>query len=636
MHRTRALTSIAILSGLFGGITGAFAQDGGQGTSNEKKPRFTITGTIVPRSAPTVDTDEQFEDYTSDGRLIFGPQPSEEQLRAFAAKGGKVVVSMRTDSEMESLDFDEAALCAELGLEYIHIPVRGSTLSETEPRALREALRMNGGPMMLHCASGSRAATVYGLHMVSIGAMNQESAIEHALALGMSPGSVPYFQKALMKQPQRVISGVDAARLIDDVHMLTSFGTRHTLSTTTDPHRGIGAAREWVHSAFTRAVESAGKRGELAPVVSFDSHTVEPDGRRITREVEIVNVVCTIPGADPEGRDELIYVLAHLDSRASGAMDAESDAPGANDDGSGVAALIELARVLSAENLDTTIVLMATSGEEQGLFGARLHAQALKAQNANVVAVLNNDTIGDPKGVDGRSAADQVRILSEGLPLQLMSETDPERIRNALYRLRLYGSESDSPSRQLARYIAQIGKLHGELPVKPKLVFRPDRYLRGGDHTPFNELGFAAVRFCEVHENYDHQHQDVRVEDGVQYGDLATYVDPEYLAGVTKLNAATLVHLANAPRSPENTRILVAELSNDTTLRWDRSSSSDVAGYEIVWRDTTDPDWKSFKDVGDVTEATIDKSKDNWIFGVRAYDSKGYRSMVSFPIAARE
>lgn len=633
MHRTMTFAALAILAGSIGS---AVAQDSGDGSGTDEKPRFTITGTIVPHSGAAPDVGALFEDFERDGRLLFGPQPTEDQIRAFSASGGTAVVSMRTDEEMESLEFDEAALCAELGLAYIHIPVRGSMLGADEPRALREALREHAGPMLLHCASGSRAATVYGLHLVSIGAMDARGAIDQALALGMSPGSVPYFQKALMKQPQRVIGAVDAARLIDDVHMLTSFGTRHTLSVTDDPHRGIGAARRWVRDAFERAVADSGKQGELAPVVSFDSHTLGPDGRRIDREVEIVNVVCTIPGADPESRDELIYVLAHLDSRASDGMDAESDAPGANDDGSGVAALIELARVLAPENLDASVVLMATSGEEQGLFGARLHAQALKEQGANVVAVLNNDTIGDPTGVDGRSAPGEVRILSEGLPLELMSDTDPERIRNALYRLRLYGAESDSHSRQLARYIAHIGKLHGELPVKPKLIFRPDRYLRGGDHTPFNELGWAAVRFCEVHENYNHQHQDVRVEDGVQYGDLATYVDAQYLMGVTKLNAATLVHLANAPRAPHNARVLVAELTNDTTLRWDPSTSADVAGYEVVWRETTDPDWTGFEDVGDVTEATVDKSKDNWIFGVRAYDSSGYRSMVSFPIAARD
>ena len=633
MHRTMIFAALVILAGSIG-IAGA--QDGGDGSGTDEKPRFTITGTIVPHSGAATDVGAQFEDFERDGRLLFGPQPTEEQIRAFAASGGKAVVSMRTDEEMASLGFDEAALCAEIGLAYIHIPVRGPMLGVDEPRALREALREHPGPMLLHCATGSRAATVYGLHLVSIGAMDVRGAIDQALALGMSPGSVPSFQKALMKQPQRVIGAVDAARLIDDVHMLTSFGTRHTLSVTDDPHRGIGAARRWVRDAFERAVADSGKQGELAPVVSFDPHTLGPDGRRIDREVEIVNVVCTIPGADPESRDELIYVLAHLDSRASDGMDAESDAPGANDDGSGVAAIIELARVLAPENLDATVVLMATSGEEQGLFGARLHAQALKERGANVVAVLNNDTIGDPTGVDGRSAPGEVRILSEGLPLELMSDTDPERIRNALYRLRLYGSESDSHSRQLARYIAHVGTLHGELPVKPKLIFRPDRYLRGGDHTPFNELGWAAVRFCEVHENYNHQHQDVRIEDGVQYGDLATYVDAEYLMGVTKLNAATLVHLANAPRSPHNARVLVAELTNDTTLRWDPSTSADVAGYEVVWRETTDPDWTGFEDVGDVTEATIDKSKDNWILGVRAYDLSGYRSMVTFPIAARD
>ena len=604
----------------------ALAQDG------DDEPRFKVTGRVVQSTDAT--SPETFDDDQRDGRLIFGPQPDEARLRAFARDGGALVVSMRTDEEMATLGFDERALCDELGLEYVHIPMTYASATLEDARALGRTLRSTGGAAMLHCRTGSRASMLYALNLASIGAVSPERAKSRATDLGMSPSASPHFDRALMKIPQRVVGRVRPARLIDDVHMLASFGTRHTLSETEDEHRGIGAARRWVRGAFARAIEGHGKSGDAAPSVSFDAHTLEPDGRRITREVEVVNVVCTIPGSDPDARGRLHYVLAHLDSRASDALDSESDAPGANDDASGVAALIELARVLAPENLDATVVLMATSGEEQGLFGARLHAEDLAERGADVAAVLNNDTIGDPSGTGDRTAPGEVRIFSEGLPAQLLKIESPERLRNALYRLRLYGAESDSESRQLARYIRFVADLHADLPVKPRLIFRPDRYLRGGDHTPFNELGFAAVRFCEVHEDYTKQHQDVREEDGVQYGDLARSVDPEYLAGVTMLNAATLVHLTNAPPAPDSARIIVAELTTDTTLRWDPAPGA--SGYEIVWRATTDPTWTGFRDVGDATEATIDRSKDNWVFGVRAYDSRGYRSMAAFPLAARE
>ena len=216
-----------------------------------------------------------------------------------------------------------------------------------------------------------------------------------------------------------------------------------------------------------------------------------------------------------------------------------------------------------------------------------------------------------------------------------MITMDPDEISAAVRRQRLYGTESDSISRQIARYIGDIAKLH-RTTVQPRLVHRPDRFLRGGDHTPFNELGFAAIRFCETYENYDHQHQDVRIEDGTQYGDLPEYVDEHYLADVTRLNAAVLVHLSNAPSTPENARVIIADLTNDTTLRWDASPEADVAGYEIVWRETSAAQWEEVLDVGNATEGTVPLSKDNWFFGVRSYDHEGYRSPVAYPRPARE
>lgn len=428
----------------------------------------------------------------------------------------------------------------------------------------------------------------------------------------------------------RLREGVSGERLLADVQTLADFETRHTLSDTESDERGIGAARRWLKTEFERIAVEAG-RDDV--VVEFDTHLVQADGRRIGRDVDVVNVMCTIPGSMPDARGRLYYVIAHYDSRASDVNDAEIDSPGANDDASGTAACLELARLLMRERLDATVVLMPVAGEEQGLFGARKHAAAAVEAGLDVRAVLSNDVIGDPSGPGGRMAADRVRVFSEGLPLTLLAE--PGRAERALRTMRSVASEGDSASRQVARFMAEVAEAH-DLPVKPMLIYRPDRFLRGGDHTAFNEVGYPAVRLTEVYEDYDRQHQDVRNESGRQFGDLVKYIDAEYLAGVTLLNAVTLVHLANAPSGPGDARVIVAELTNDTTLRWEASPEPDVAGYEVVWRATDAGDWEHAEDVGNLTEATIDLSKDNWFFGVRAYDADGYRSPVAFPRPARE
>jgi uncharacterized protein (TIGR01244 family) len=569
------------------------------------------------------------------GRITFYHQPTQDEITAFADSGGRVIINARTVKEMEELEFDERAFVESAGMQYIHIPTSSKEFGYQLSDQLSEALDSTNGPIMFHCGSGSRAATVYGLYSIEHLGFEKDQAIENALALGMSPRSAGVIERTLMEVPGRVIESVSAEEIQNSIDRLVSFGTRHTMSETESDTRGIGAARRWVKAEFEKNIEGHGKVGDETPKVYFDAHMVEPDGRRISERVEVVNVICELPGSNPQSRDRLYYVLGHLDSRASKANDATSDAPGANDDGSGVAAMIELARVLSKERLESTVILMATSGEEQGLFGARLHAQAALDSGKDIRGVLNNDTVGDPTGVlpdqDGRN---EIRVFSEGLPATLLSLED-DQVGSQVRRLRLYGTESDSISRQLARYISDVGSLH-RTTVQPKLIFRPDRFLRGGDHTPFNELGFAAIRFCEVYENYDHQHQDVRVEDGVQFGDLAEYVDAEYLADVTRLNGAVLVHLANAPSSPPNARVIIAELTNDTTLRWDSSPESDVAGYEIVWRESTSFKWDQVEDLGLVHEGTVPLSKDNWLFGVRAYDHEGYRSPVSYPFPSRE
>lgn len=426
----------------------------------------------------------------------------------------------------------------------------------------------------------------------------------------------------------RLRASTSGERLLADVQTLAEFGTRHTLSDTESDDRGIGAARRWLKAEFERIAAEVGRNDV---VVEFETHLVRADGRRIARDVDVVNVRCTIPGAMPEAQDRLYYAIAHYDSRASDNADAESDAPGANDDASGTAACLELARLLMREQLDSTVVLMTVAGEEQGLFGARRHAAAAVEAGLDVRAVLSNDTMGDPTGPGDRMARDSVRVFSEGVPLALLNRQDDAV--QSLRAVRSLGTESDAPSRQLARFLAEVASAH-DLPVKPMLIYRPDRFLRGGDHTAFNEVGYPAVRLTEVYEDYDRQHQDVRNESGRQFGDLVEYIDTEYLAGVTLLNAVTLAHLANAPSGPRNARVIVAELTNDTTLRWDTNAEPDVAGYEVVWRATDAGDWQHSRDIGNVTEATIDLSKDNWFFGVRAYDTEGWRSPVVFPIPA--
>ena len=585
--------------------------------------------------APDREWSEISVDKTNAGRITFSGQPTKEEFRAFAASGGRVVINNRTESEMEKFDFDERALVESLGMRYVHTPTSSATFDGSQADELEHTLSTTRGPVLMHCGSGSRSATVYGMYLIKEHNMNKNDAIATALDLGMSPRSGRIVERELMEIPGRVIDAVEPANLRLYVDTLASFGTRHTLSDTESATRGIGAARRWVKDQFDRNIEGHGKMGAAAPRAYFDSHTVEPDGRRIPHTVEVINVICEIPGTDPDARNRLYYVLGHLDSRATGALDATSDAPGANDDASGVALMIELARVLSKEPLDSTIILMATSGEEQGLFGARRHAQAAIDSGKDIRGVLNNDTVGDPTGVlEGQDGSKEIRVFSEGLPATMI-DIDQSELSNAVRWKRLYGTESDSISRQLARYIEDIANLH-KTTVQPRLIHRPDRFLRGGDHTPFNELGFAAIRFCETYENYDHQHQDVRIEDGTQFGDLPEFVDETYLADVTRLNAAVLVHLANAPSAPDNTRVMIASLTNDTTLRWDASPESDVAGYEIVWRETTASQWEETLDVGNTTEGTVPLSKDNWFFGVRAYDNDGYRSPVSYPRPARE
>ena len=415
----------------------------------------------------------------------------------------------------------------------------------------------------------------------------------------------------------RVIDSVDPSRIRQDVDRLAAFGTRHTLSETASATRGIGAARDWIASRLRDA--AVPRSGVLPLQVAFDRHRVSADGRRVTRDVDVVNVVATLPGVAESAVSRHYYVVAHYDSRASDPNDATGDAPGANDDGSGVAVLLELARILAPRRLDATVVLLATSGEEQGLLGARGHAKALVDAAVDVRAVLSFDIVGDPRMPAGPPRPDGIRLFSEGLPADLAQTA----------AVRMLGGESDSPSRELARHVGTLARWHGA-EVQPALVFRPDRFLRGGDHTAFNELGIAAVRFTEFGENYDRQHQDPRSEDGHEFGDVPQFVDADYVAGVTRLAAIAILHLANAPAAPKHARIVALALGHDTALRWSPAPDQDVAGYEVVWRATTSGLWEHVQDVGAVTSVTLPWHKDEHLFGIRSYDADGYRSEVAF------
>jgi Zn-dependent M28 family amino/carboxypeptidase len=412
------------------------------------------------------------------------------------------------------------------------------------------------------------------------------------------------------------LAAIQSARLGADVARLVSFGTRHTLSITTSPTRGIGAARTWI----------AGELGRVPGVkVSLEPHVVPADGKRLPHDTEIVDVVGILPGAMPAAANRLYYVVAHYDSRVVDVMDAAADAPGANDDGSGVAVVLELARVLAPMHLDATVVFLLTAGEEQGLYGARAHAHAAREQHLDVRAVLNDDIVGDPSDPAGGRHDHAIRVFSGGIP----PGATPEEIAE----IRKLGAESDSSSRELARFVAEVARedRRALAAFEPKLVFRSDRFLRGGDHLAFLEEGFpAAIRFTTVAETFARQHADVHVENGAPVGDLPQFVDPDYLARVASLQAAVLIHLANAPSSPPRAFIDTSGLANDTALRWEASPEPDVAGYEVVWRATTEPEWSHVSDAGARLDARVAVSKDDVLFGVRAYDRDGWRSPVTF------
>jgi hypothetical protein len=432
------------------------------------------------------------------------------------------------------------------------------------------------------------------------------------------------------KMPEKVdpeiagaINKVSADKLKQNDEKLVSFGTRHTLSVKLEAggQGGIVKASEWIKAEFESYSKACG--GCLEVKTQTETQEVSD---RIPEPTPITNVYAVLKGDGAESAKRILVISGHYDSRNSETNDITHPSPGANDDASGTIVVLETARLLSQYKFPATIVFLTVAGEEQGLYGAKHFAKMAKAESWNIEADLNNDIVGGDNS-PGQDAT-KVRLFSEGIP---MSATAQE-----VRRIRGLGEENDSASRQLARYVTETGKQYPAGPgFQPVMIYRPDRYLRGGDHLAFNEQGFPAVRFTEWRENFNHQHQTVRTENGTEYGDLPKFVDFAYVSRVVKLEVATLMSLALAPAPPANVKMLTRKLDNDTELSWDASPGGRVAYYEVVWRSTILPDWSDRKNVGASTTATLPVSKDNVVFGVRAVDAQGHRSLVVAPSPAR-
>lgn len=415
---------------------------------------------------------------------------------------------------------------------------------------------------------------------------------------------------------EKMVSEVSAENLQNYVEQLAAFKTRHTLSADAED-RGILASQKYVLSLFKSFESNA--RGRLSSEI--DRFTVEADGRRIPENTEIGNIMATLKGTDPDD-DRIFIISAHIDSRALDVMDTEIDAPGANDDGSGVAAVIELARIMSQRSFPATIIFVIVSGEEQGLKGAAYLAEKAKKENWNLVAMLNNDMLGNSYSSQTNIKDNtRVRIFSEGVP---MAENEQ------MAAIRRYtNAENDSKSRQLARYMKELGERYVDQ-LEVKLIYRNDRFLRGGDHTPFAREGFTAIRVTEMNENYFWQHENVRLEDGQQYGDLPEFVDYEYIRKNAAMNLASLASLASAPSEPQMVGIDVRRLSNTSTLRWDAPAIGKAKGYYVLMRETDASMWER-KFYTEQNELTIPYSKDNYFFAVQAVGEGGHESMAVFP-----
>ncbi len=431
----------------------------------------------------------------------------------------------------------------------------------------------------------------------------------------------------LNPQIEKIVQEISAANIEATMRKLVSFGTRHTLSDQESPTRGIGAARRWIKSEFDKYSAASGGR-----LVVTEDEFIQPAGGRIPQPTKLVNVVATLPGTtapSSQGKDRMVVVSGHYDSCvcSQSMTDGESDAPGASDDASGTAAVMEMARVMSQYQFDATIVFMTVPGEEQGLLGAHHWAEDAKTKNLNIAAMFTNDIIGNTLGGNGVRDNRRVRLFSEGVP---SSESEAAaRARQSV------GGENDASSRQLARYVKEVGERYVNN-FEVTLVFRRDRYGRGGDHNAFLQRGFAAVRFTEPNEDFTRQHQKVRKENGIKYGDVLEMTDPAYIAQVTRVNASALASMALAPAPPSAVSFKSARQEYDTRLTWQAATDADIAGYRIVWRETYQPFWQRSVEIGNVNEYVLKGlSKDDYFFAVQALDKDGNASVPVFPSSAR-
>ena len=420
---------------------------------------------------------------------------------------------------------------------------------------------------------------------------------------------------------EQMVKEVSSDSLKSYIHTLVSFGTRSTLSTQSDPNRGIGAARNWVLSKFREFAQQS--NGRLTAFI--DTITLQPDRRRVDTTILLGNVVATLRGTDPN--DKRIFIVSgHLDNMRGNVMDRKGDAPGANDDGSGSAAVIECARVMSKHGFPATVIFVTVSGEEQGLLGSTFMARKAKEQRWNVEAMLNNDIMGSNNSSETNIIDNtRIRVFSEGI-----SALDTGR---AAATVRSLGLENDGKARQLARYVKETGERYVDN-LEVVMIYRNDRFLRGGDHSPFVQNGYAAVRITEMNENFYHQHQNVRMENGIRYGDLPEFMDFEYLRKNTALNLVNLANLAKAPSMPEQVKVEAGRLTNYTILNWKAPATGKVKGYYVLMRETTSAFWQK-KFFTTETEYKLPYSKDNYFFAVQSVSETGNESLAVVPRPGR-
>ncbi len=448
-------------------------------------------------------------------------------------------------------------------------------------------------------------------------------AVIFILSIIMSPFIMQAQPAIINRDPQivKMVSEVSKDSLEMYVKKLVSFGTRNTLSTQVDPKRGIGAARNWLLNRFHDLAKYS--NGRLTSKI--DTITLQPDGRRVDTTLLLGNVIATLKGTNPD--DKRIFIISgHIDNMRSQVMDRVGDAPGANDDASGVAAVLECARIMCKYSFPSTIMFVAFSGEEQGLLGANFMAGKARKEDWNIEAILNNDIMGSNNSNETNIISNtKIRVFSESFSVQ-----DTGKVISEIRRL---GLENDGRSRQLARYVKEVGERYIDN-LEVVMIYRNDRFLRGGDHTPFVNRGYAAVRLTEMNENYFHQHQDVRIENGIQYGDLPEFMDFEYLRKNTAMNLSNLANLAKSPPSPKDVIIETKRLTNFTSIKWKAPGTGITKGYYLMIRETTSPVWQKKIFTLD-TKMDLPYSKDNYFFAVQSVSEAGNESLpvISIPAA---